>query len=205
MSTEAAAVRTPEQTQELTRRAVGVTFDFVRAAAADPSVADDVPDGATLALIPDDDPTLASMEIEQGMAAIHRGENVYFRHVPSASETESVWTESRIFDRQYREIWERRTAGELTTNETIEELDALLARVSEDAVRMATRRRRVTPATLREQTGVPPSPTMVSLLALADEMGEALDSSDALPANVLEQVARMIDLFADYRRELNER
>ncbi|MDP9365017.1 MAG: hypothetical protein M3Q10_12460 [Chloroflexota bacterium] len=104
MSTDAAAVRTPEETAELTRRAIGATFDFIRDAAADPSILDDVPNGATLILVPDDDPALAAAEIEQGVAAVHQGRDAYFRHVAGGSTTERVWAESRELDRQYRDF-----------------------------------------------------------------------------------------------------
>ena len=65
----------------LTQRAISTTFDFTRAIFADPSILDDIPDGVMLVLIPDDDPELAAAEIEEGFAAVRRGEDVYFRHL----------------------------------------------------------------------------------------------------------------------------
>jgi hypothetical protein len=57
------------------------TSGLVRAAAANPAVARDIPQGATIVLIPDDDPELAAAEIEAGMLALSRGQDVYFRHI----------------------------------------------------------------------------------------------------------------------------
>ena len=74
MNAEAAASRTTAEMDKLTRRAIGTTFDFVRAAAADPAPLDAVPDGATPVPIPADDPDLATAEIEQGLATVRRGD-----------------------------------------------------------------------------------------------------------------------------------
>lgn len=57
------------------------TFGLVRGAAANPAVARDIPKGATIVLIPDDDPELAAAEIKAGMVALSRGQDVYFRHL----------------------------------------------------------------------------------------------------------------------------
>ena len=88
MSAEAAAARTTAETAESTRRAIGTTFDVVRAAAADPATLDAAADGATPVPIPADDPDLATAEIEQGLAAVRRGEDVYVRHFRSAASAE---------------------------------------------------------------------------------------------------------------------
>lgn len=37
----------------LTQRAIGTTFDFLRAVGADPGILDDIPDGVTLILLLD--------------------------------------------------------------------------------------------------------------------------------------------------------
>src|SRR5687768_4030599 len=66
---------------EVAKRNVELTFDFNRAILADPSILDDIPDGATVVLIPSDDPDLAAAEIEQSLAALRQGCDVYFRHV----------------------------------------------------------------------------------------------------------------------------
>ncbi|MDQ3696395.1 MAG: hypothetical protein M3464_22665 [Chloroflexota bacterium] len=57
------------------------TFGLVRGAAANPAVARDIPMGATIVLIPDDDPELAEAEMAAGMAALGQGQDVYFRHI----------------------------------------------------------------------------------------------------------------------------
>lgn len=75
------AVPNHDEPDPLTQRAIGTTFDFARAIVSDPAFLDDIPDGVTLVLIPDDDAELAAAEIEQGIAAVRRGEDVYFRHL----------------------------------------------------------------------------------------------------------------------------
>jgi hypothetical protein len=65
------------KSSELTRRLMLRGFE-------DPSLFMEIPDGATLILIPDDDPEQAAAEIEVGIQAVKRGENVYFRHLPAA-------------------------------------------------------------------------------------------------------------------------
>lgn len=59
---------------DLTRR-------FVRAQLADPALAAEVPPGATLVLLPDDDPAHAEAEMALGLVAARQGRNVYFRHI----------------------------------------------------------------------------------------------------------------------------
>jgi hypothetical protein len=57
-----------------------LAFDLFESAFEDPTVLSDVPSGATLVLRPDDDPDLFAANIEIGLAALRRGENVSFRH-----------------------------------------------------------------------------------------------------------------------------
>lgn len=205
MSTDAATVRTPEEMQELTWRSIDAAFDFVRATAADPAIADNVPDDATLILVHDDDPELASAAIGQGLAAVRRGENAYFLHVARPSEAENLWAQSQQLDRQYEQLREKILAGELTLDKWMTELDALFDRFSSDAVRMATRRSRVRTATLREQSGITPSPALAAIQALTDEMGDALDKGEPSSSLGSSYLDRMIPLLEDYRRELDER
>jgi hypothetical protein len=40
--------------------------------------------------MPDDDPELFATNIEIGIAALHRGENVYFRHLRKRTETQET-------------------------------------------------------------------------------------------------------------------
>ena len=83
MSAEAATVPTADETGELTHRAIATTFALARDILADPSLLNDIPEGATLVLVPTVDPELAAAEVEQGLAALRRGEDACFRHVRS--------------------------------------------------------------------------------------------------------------------------
>ena len=56
-------------------------FRFARAEFADPSILECIPNGASLALIPDDDPAAAARAIRAGIMSVERGKNVYFLHV----------------------------------------------------------------------------------------------------------------------------
>lgn len=81
MSANAARARATDEASGLTRRALGTTFDLVRDVLTDPSILEGIPEDATLVLVPTDDDELAAAEVEQGLAALRRGEDVYFRHV----------------------------------------------------------------------------------------------------------------------------
>jgi hypothetical protein len=67
--------------EERSARATELTIAFTRAAFADPSLLDEIPNGVHLVLLPEGDPAHVEYEIELGLAALRRGENVYFRHV----------------------------------------------------------------------------------------------------------------------------
>ncbi len=54
---------------------------FTLAVFADPSLADAIPNDVTLVLLPDDDPDFVETEMTLGLAALRRGQDVYFRHV----------------------------------------------------------------------------------------------------------------------------
>jgi len=47
----------------------------------DPAILDDIPNGATLVLVPRDDPALAAHELALGQEALAAGRDTYFRHV----------------------------------------------------------------------------------------------------------------------------
>ena len=64
----------------LVERAIDLSFDFGTLILNDPSILDDIPNGVTLVLIPNDDPELAATKIALGIESIHRGEDVYVRH-----------------------------------------------------------------------------------------------------------------------------
>ena len=63
-------------------RNIEMAFELAQAALADPAVLSDILEGATLVLLPDANPELFVANIEIGISALQRGENVYFRHVP---------------------------------------------------------------------------------------------------------------------------
>lgn len=65
---------------EITANNVGVAFDFARSIVDDPTILDEIPDGATLVLIPDNDPEAMNKNLEFARAALERGEDVYLRH-----------------------------------------------------------------------------------------------------------------------------
>ena len=54
---------------------------FIGAGLADPTVWAGVPPDALLFLLPDDNPAFVAGEIAAGLAALARGQDVYFRHV----------------------------------------------------------------------------------------------------------------------------
>ncbi len=78
------ATHTKPRANGLMERSIHLSFDFATLILQDPSISDDIPNGVTLVLIPNDDPELAATKIARGMEAIHRGEDVYFRHFQRA-------------------------------------------------------------------------------------------------------------------------
>ena len=56
---------------------------MISAALDDVSALDDIPDGATLVLLPADDPAFCEEAIALGIADVRRGLIVYFKHVPA--------------------------------------------------------------------------------------------------------------------------
>ena len=73
---------------DLTERDITLGFDFVKAIIDDPSIADDIPQGATLVLLPDDDAELAESSLQAGIEAARAGKDVYIRHFPRTSVAE---------------------------------------------------------------------------------------------------------------------
>lgn len=73
----------------LIERDIGLGFDFLGAIIDDPSIAEDIPNGATLVLLPDDDPELAEANLQMGIEAARKGADVYIRHF-KRSEDASV-------------------------------------------------------------------------------------------------------------------
>jgi hypothetical protein len=60
-------------------------FDLTRAVLVDPTLLDEIPDGVTLVLLPDDDPDVAAEQIEAGLFAVREGRDVLFRHIRPGS------------------------------------------------------------------------------------------------------------------------
>ena len=65
-------------------RNLALAGQFLQAVLDDPALVEQIPDGATLVLIPDDDPELARFNLDLGWKAVLAGEDVYFRHVRRA-------------------------------------------------------------------------------------------------------------------------
>lgn len=89
-----ATPRTPEQVQDLDARDTQLHIAFLHALIADEARMAEIPPGATLMLLPDDDLELAAYNRERGVAAAAHGHNVYFRHVRASelieAETDGV-------------------------------------------------------------------------------------------------------------------
>ena len=66
---------------EFDRKSIALTADFIRASFDDARVLDGIPDGATLILLPADDPAFVDESIQLGIEAIREGRDVVFRHV----------------------------------------------------------------------------------------------------------------------------
>lgn len=64
-----------------TDRTLALAEELFQAAKTDPSIYDEIPQGATLVLLPLNDPTVVQVNVESGLASIERGENVYFLHL----------------------------------------------------------------------------------------------------------------------------
>jgi hypothetical protein len=67
----------------IVERSIDLSFDFLHSVIEDPSILGNIPDGATLVLIPDNDPDLAEIKYQVAVDVARRGENVYIRHVQS--------------------------------------------------------------------------------------------------------------------------
>lgn len=67
-------------------RSIDLSFDFLHSVIDDPTILDDIPAGATLVLIPDNDPELAEVKYQLAVDVARRGENVYIRHIQSGEK-----------------------------------------------------------------------------------------------------------------------
>lgn len=86
-STTAQTPAWPTPSPEVTARAIGHIAELTRAVLADPTLLDQIPNGVTLVLLPDDDPELAAEQVEAGLFAVREGRDVLFRHVRRAGAT----------------------------------------------------------------------------------------------------------------------
>jgi hypothetical protein len=69
------------QYADLIERNMALAFADLQEHADDPGALTATPAGATVVLIPDDDPELAEFNRQLGLRALAEGEDVYFRHV----------------------------------------------------------------------------------------------------------------------------
>jgi len=79
---------TPTEENAIVKRALTLTGTFMRQIAANPAIAPTIPDGATVILLPDNDPELAAYNRKLGMHAVDSGANAYFLHI-EMTETSS--------------------------------------------------------------------------------------------------------------------
>jgi hypothetical protein len=69
---------------DLIERNMALAANLMAAQLENPNALAEIPNGATLILIPDDDPELARFNRDLGLQALEEGEDVYFRHVSRA-------------------------------------------------------------------------------------------------------------------------
>lgn len=69
-----------KRSQSATERDIELSVAFVNAFYEDVSILDDIPNGSTLVLLPDDDPELAEINFRSGIEAARNGADVYIRH-----------------------------------------------------------------------------------------------------------------------------
>jgi len=65
----------------LADRNVTLHQQYLRYMLRDEALAEEVPNGAVLVLLPDTDPELAEANLRAGIEAARRGKNIYVRHV----------------------------------------------------------------------------------------------------------------------------
>lgn len=68
---------------------IDLAFAFADAILNDPNMLARIPDGATIVLIPKDDPEQAAYNIQLGVAVVEAGDDAYFLHVESLAATPS--------------------------------------------------------------------------------------------------------------------
>ena len=66
---------------DLVDRNLDLAFAFGQAIIADPTLLDDIPNGVTLVLLPEDAAALTRANVEIGLHRLRAGRDVYVRHV----------------------------------------------------------------------------------------------------------------------------
>ncbi|MGH2531424.1 MAG: DUF5647 family protein [Thermomicrobiales bacterium] len=85
MNTKTADIRhTSIEADALVTKQLDLVQRFHTAAFAEPALLDEIPDGATLVLLPDDDDAFVEESIAIGIQTLRHGRDVYFRHVRMA-------------------------------------------------------------------------------------------------------------------------
>ncbi len=74
---------TARDAPELADRNLALAGDLLADILRDPALLEQIPDGATLVPLPEDDPPLAAYNLNLGCQVAAEGEDVYFRHVPA--------------------------------------------------------------------------------------------------------------------------
>lgn len=74
-------------TPEHMKRNIGLGFDLFEAILDDVAILDEIPNGATVVLLPDDDQVLFDANIALGVNAARQGRDVLLRHVRTTPET----------------------------------------------------------------------------------------------------------------------
>ena len=74
-----------EPRADFPERNITLSFEFAKSIIDDPAILEEIPDGATLVLLPENEPDLAKENLRLGVEAAERGENVYIRHVKNLS------------------------------------------------------------------------------------------------------------------------
>lgn len=90
---------TPEPTPTAaaqTARTIDLAFDFLRDALDDPAVLDRIPDGATVVMLPDDDPGLAAANLRLAERAAAEGKTVYVRPPAGPPVAAERWKGTRV-------------------------------------------------------------------------------------------------------------
>ncbi len=68
------------------QRMIDLGTALIEAAMDDAAVLDGLPNGATLVLLPEDDPAYIEEAIVVGLTAIRQGRDVYFRHLRTSRD-----------------------------------------------------------------------------------------------------------------------